>query len=119
MRANGNLAGMEFIAPPMHHNHAEIWREIITDSGYWFTKSTMRFFGTRVVWDSLVKLNAKDYLFISSERDTVLPAWNGQRRYTVRQWNAVTGVNGLSEFGQFATLAAARKWATSAGWESD
>jgi hypothetical protein len=116
MRANGSLAGVEFIAPPAYHPQDEIWREIITESGYWFTKSALKWFGSRVVWDSLVKLNAADYLFISSEQSSG-GAWNGRRRYTVRQWNTVTGVNGLSEFGQFATLAAARKWATSAGWE--
>jgi hypothetical protein len=116
MRAAGNLAGVEFIAPPAYHPQDEIWREIITESGYWFTKSAMRWFDSRIVWDSLTKLNQTDYLFISSERDT-MGAWAGVRRYTVNKWTPDNGVSGVSEFGQFETLPAARKWAASAGWE--
>ena len=122
MRASGNLAGMEFIAPPMYHKHAETWREIITESGYCFEKSAMRYFDSRVIWNSLIKLNQTDYLFITSERDTYgdpyQRAYQGARRYSVRKWNPAAGVDTVSEFMQFDTLAAARKWATSAGWET-
>jgi hypothetical protein len=115
MRANGNLAGVEFIAPPMHHHHAEIWREIITESGYCFTKSAMKWFNSRVAWDTLTKLTAESYGFVSSEQDSA-GAWNGERRYTVRRWNAESGVSDLSKFGEFGTLKAARKWLTRGGF---
>jgi hypothetical protein len=113
---------MKFIAPPLYHKHAEIWREIITESGYFFEQSSIRYFGSRIVWNSLIKLNQTDYLFITSEQDKsgqpYSRAYGGQRRYTVRKWNTAQGVNDLSEFCEFETLAAARKWATSAGWET-
>jgi hypothetical protein len=99
----------------MYHQHAEIWREIITESGYWFTKHGMRWHGCRVAWDTLTKLTADSYGFVSSEQDSA-GAWNGERRYTVREWNARDGVSPLSEYGEFDTLKAARKWLTRGGF---
>lgn len=118
MRAAGNLAGVEFISPPRYHNQYDQWAEIITESGYFFTKSSMRYFGSRIVWDSLTGLNQGVFAFITSEQDqpvtistgTVPAAWDGARRYTVRAWNKDHGIIELSEFGEFATLKDAKDY---------
>lgn len=108
MKANGNLAGVEFVTAPRFHRDAETWATIITESGYWFTKAAMAYFGSRVAWDSLTP-TADGYLFISSERDNG-GAWDGVRRYTVRAWNMDNGVLAASEFGQFDTMAQAKRY---------
>lgn len=120
MRAAGNLAGVEFIAPPRYHNQAQLWAEIITESGYFFTKQAMAYFGSRVAWDSLICLNDDPRVFglITSEQDQpftlsngeTVCAWDGARRYTVRAWREDSGILTLSEFGEFATLAEAKRW---------
>lgn len=115
MRASGNLAGVEFIAPPKHHRHRTEWEEIITESGYFFTKSVMRFFGCRVAWDSLTKIDQETFGFITSEQDSV-GAWGGQRRYTVRKWDKENGTNHLSQFGEFDTMAQAKTYLIRGGF---
>lgn len=122
MRPAGNLAGVEFIAPPRYHNQAELWAEIITNSGYFFSRSSMRYFGSRVAWDSLTGLtrDPRAYGFITSEQDKpftlssgeVVCAWDGARRYTVQAWREDSGIITLSEFGQFESLKDARQWLT-------
>jgi hypothetical protein len=114
MRATGNLAGVEFIAPPLNLNYElqEIWKEIITESGYFFTKTTMQFFASRVIWDTLTKFDQETYGFITSERDTSGNAWDGKRRYTVRYWSPVEGINDLTDFGGYDTLGGARYYLT-------
>lgn len=103
MRAAGNLAGVEFIAPPMYDHNAEQWREIITESGYFFTASAMRFFSSRVLWDSLTQ-SAGAWLFITSERYETEP-----RRYTLHSWTKESGIDTLGDFQEYTTAAAARK----------
>lgn len=115
MRATGNLAGVEFIAPPMYHHQRQQWEEIISESGYWFTKGAMRFFNSRIGWDTLTKIDQTTFGFVTSEQDSG-GAWNGQRRYTVRKWDKENGVNPLSEFGQFDTIKEARHWLTRGGF---
>lgn len=118
MRAAGNLAGVEFISPPRYSNQYEQWAEIITESGYFFTKSAMRYFGSRIVWDSLTGLERGVFAFITSEQDKpvaissgIVPAaWDGARRYTVRAWSMEHGIIELSEFGEFATLKDAKAY---------
>jgi hypothetical protein len=107
MRPAGNLAGVAFIDAPIYHGERDNWREIISNSGYFFTVDAMRWFGCRVAWDSLTTHN-DGFAFITSEQDSG-GAWDGRRRYTVRKWDNVRGVSELSEFGVFATLAAAKK----------
>jgi hypothetical protein len=104
MRAAGNLAGVEFIAPPMYQRDGEQWREIITESGYFFTASAMRFFGSRVLWDTLTDAGGGVWLFVTSERRDTEP-----RRYTLHQWTKEDGTDNLGEFQAHATAAAARR----------
>lgn len=109
MRPLGNLAGVEFLHPPLYNNNEELWKEIISESGYFFTKSAAKWFGSRIDWEHLVGITHKLKGFVTSEQDSY-GAWNGQRRYTVRGWTKKDGVFDLSEFGQFDNLKAARHW---------
>lgn len=114
MRAAGKLAGVEFISPPRYHNQYEQWAEIITESGYYFTKSAMRYFSSRIVWDSLTGLDQGVFAFITSEQDCPSggwpAAWDGVRRYSVQAWSMDHGIIRLSEFGEFATLKDAKEY---------
>jgi len=103
MRAAGNLAGVEFIAPPRYQSDGDQWREIITESGYFFTASAMRFFGSRVLWDTLTDAGGGVWLFITSEKHDTEP-----RRYTLRKWDKENGTNHVGEFQEYATAADAR-----------
>jgi len=115
MRPQGNLAGVEFIAPPMYHHNRQLWEEIISESGYFFTKGAVRFFNSRIAWDSLVKIDQDTYGFITSEQDIAKP-FSAKRRYTVRKWDKENGTNLFSEFGQFETLAKARVYLMRGGF---
>ena len=78
--------------------------------GFFFSPSTMRFFGSRIL--SPVFAGG---VFVTSERDTPrVPgpaAWNGERRYTVRVCDSAGDILPASEFGEFATRDAAIAWA--------
>ena len=106
MRPAGNLAGVEFLAPPRYDANAELWAKIISNSGYFFTKSTARYLNSRISWSSLT-VNNTGYLFITSEQDSYA-AWDGLRRYTLRSWNNQTGIATVGEFGGYDTMGQAR-----------
>lgn len=122
MRPAGNLAGVEFIDAPQYlrHETRETWRLIISESGYFFTKAAMKWFSSRVAWDTLTQYR-DGYLFITSEQDKpvyissgmVPAAWDGQRRYTLRYFTLENGLaNDLgvhSEHGRYETLERARR----------
>ena len=108
MRAAGNLAGVEFIAPPIWHNYRDTWAEIITESGYFFTRSAMRFFDSRVAWETLTQYG-DGYLFITSEQPPAYGEHRSPRTYTLRKWTKENGTNPLSEFGEFATIDQAKR----------
>jgi len=105
MRAAGNLAGVTFISPPPGHRDQVQWQKIITESGYFFTVDAMRWFSSRILWDTLAPIG-KDYLFVSSEQDTYT---SQPRTYTVRVWTMATGVDEIGDFGMYDSRAAALK----------
>ncbi len=83
-----------------------------------FSTANMRAFRSRIcgrVFDNLC--------FITSEQDRgsyfngqLVAAWDGQRRYTVRQFNTETyDIDTVSEFGEFATVGEARRFAEQYG----
>ena len=82
--------------------------------GYFFTPDAMRFFDSRILSPVF-----PGGVFITSERDKgarilggyVPPAWDGERRYTVRVCTPDGDVLPASDFGQFSTRAAAISWA--------
>lgn len=106
MRPAGNLAGVEFLAPPLYEANAPLWSYIISNSGYFFTKSAVRFFNSRVAWSSLVETN-HGALFITSEQDSN-GAWNYERRYTVHAWSDKAGVSDVGNLMHYKTLNKAR-----------
>lgn len=68
------------------------WEKIVSTSAYWFSKSTIRFFSSRILWDTLTETaTAGTYLFVSSERNYN----NTKRLYTVRFYSA-TGVDTIT-----------------------
>lgn len=69
-----------------------VWEKIVKSSAYWFSKETMRFFSSRILWDTLTETaTAGTYLFVSSERN-----YDGSKRlYTVRYY-AATGVETIT-----------------------
>lgn len=80
---------------------------------HFFDAATMKSFNSKIeseVYDNLC--------FVTSERDKGFwreghkcAAWDGKRRYTVRVFNPATGeIDTVSEFGQFATLSAAKRF---------
>lgn len=103
MRPAGNLAGVSFIDAPLYHARRDTWREIISNSGYFFAADTMRFFECRVSWDSLTP-SGDAWLFITSERSPF-----GTRRYTVRKWTLETGPDTVGDFAAYETLDGARR----------
>lgn len=105
MRAAGNLAGVTFISPPRHHHDQEQWREIITESGYFFTADAMRWFSSRILWDTL-EARGEGFLFITSEQHT---AAHLPRTYTLRTWTVENGTDTLGVQGEHLTRAAAMK----------
>jgi hypothetical protein len=80
--------------------------EASKDAGYhFFSDSTMRWFASRVHGDIY-----GDGYFVTSEQDPNGFAWDGERRFTVRQAVSLTEVRTVSEFGEFSTEAEA--WAS-------
>lgn len=71
-----------------------------------FDPAALRFFGSRVHSE----LHGGCY-FVTSERDEAwgsLPAaWNGERRYTVRQASADGSIVTVGEFGEYRSASAA------------
>jgi hypothetical protein len=105
MRATGNLAGVTFLSPPRYHRDQEQWQQIITESGYFFTVDAMRWFSSRILWDTLAPIG-NDYLFVSSEQDTYT---SQPRAYSVRVWTMDGGVDTIGALGGHTTRAAALK----------
>ena len=57
------------------------WLNIRVANGHWFSKSTMRFFGSKIYWNTLTRFD-DGWAFISSEGDdynTLIP-----RGWTIR-----------------------------------
>jgi len=73
------------------------WHGILAsaNNGYWFNKRTMRFFGSRILWQTLTPIASENFLFITRE-------WSGlfaeQPKYSVREWSPQHGVSTLGEF---------------------
>ena len=95
------------VRPPasVYHNREE-WEEVLA-RGYFFTKSAMSFFSSRVIWDSLTPIPqaAGMFLFITSEKR---PEPSEPRRYTIRISSRLTGTDTLGKHEAYATLKQAR-----------
>ena len=90
------------IAVPSRYRFTD-WNVIVNNSGFWFTKSAMRFFGSRILWATLKPIAGDNFTFITSEQ----VAFDLPRRYTLREWYSDGTVNTIGEFRQYATRAEA------------
>jgi hypothetical protein len=80
------------------------WLTIRANAGYWFAPDTLRFFGSRIYWQTLTETNG-GYLFISSE-DTY--GRSPERRFSVRFVNRAYDIDTVGEFLGYETLAQAK-----------
>lgn len=96
---------LDTIRPPRNLDYGtrQQWHDIIAGSGYWFTRDTMRFFQSRILWKTLTATRF-GHAFISSEG---CPEWGIARAYTVREYQAGNGVTTIGEQGGYRTRAAA------------
>lgn len=80
---------------------------------HWFEPATLRWFGSRV---GSTLYGGR--FFTTSERDPSGSAWNGQRRYSVREVRPDGSVDTASGFGEFASWSGADKAAQRMARES-
>jgi hypothetical protein len=84
------------------------WHGILAskNNGYWFNKRTMRFFGSRILWQTLTPITSDRFLFVTRE-------WSGfydeTPRYSVREWSPSNGVDTLGKFNGYETRNEAKK----------
>lgn len=81
--------------------HSPEWELIRGNSGYWFSKSAMNFFGCRVYWHTLTEIDG-GYLFITAEDNFD----RTEKRFSVRFVNAADGyeIDTIGEFNAYETL---------------
>lgn len=83
------------------------WLMIRVNNTKWFSKSTMRFFGSRIYWQTLTHYK-RGFAFISSEGDdynSLIPrGWT--IRFVKEDW---TLGEDLSEFREYPDLASAKE----------
>jgi len=84
--------------------HSPEWELIRGKSGYWFSQSTLRFFGSRIYWHTLT---GKDgfWLFITSED---IFANSFEKRFSVRLIDSRYDIHTIGEFLAYGTLAEAK-----------
>jgi hypothetical protein len=92
---------MSKVTIPARYRYTD-WHKVIENSGAFFSRSSMRFFNSRISWNSLTPMNGY-YLFITSEQ-----APNGSRAYTVRLWNGINFTD-LDGFQKHDTLTQAKR----------
>lgn len=82
------------------------WRAILAspNNGYWFNKRTMRFFSSRILWQTLTPIASDRFLFVTSETQPYFGTF-----YSVREWSPSNGVDTLGEFNGHASRAEALK----------
>jgi hypothetical protein len=75
-----------------------VWQGIIADNENWFSKATLAFFGSTILWSSL-KETERGLMFVSSE-------WNYNQSIKLFTTRLVTdnGIDTIGEFGQYETL---------------
>ena len=89
-------------------------RAVRVSGSHFFDSETMRAFGSRLIGEpKWIAVDGKPcVLFITSERDryggVLGQAWNGERRYTLRHFDPMTGRIYSGDFGEYRTARAAR-----------
>lgn len=77
----------------------ETYRVRTSNSGHFFDRDTMRFFGSRVMSERLYNATTTDVYFVTSEVDF----YGTDRRYTVRVLRADGSIDDVGEFRQHAS----------------
>ena len=86
-----------------HTKHSPEWELIRGKSGYWFSQSTLKFFGSRIYWQTLTRKQGF-WLFITSE-----DVFNGtEKRFSVRLVDSSYDIHTIGEFLAYDTLAQAK-----------
>ena len=80
-----------------------MWHHIRAKSDYWFTESTLAFFGSIILWHTLTETK-KDWVFISKQDN----GWARTHKvYILHKWTEETGVDTISK--DLPSLAEAKK----------
>ena len=95
--------------PGPYRSVYEVRRANVVRGYHFFDPDTLRFFSSRIG-----KTIYGGRYFVTSERDEPVSsrypaAWNGERRYTLREALADGSVSTVGDFGAYATGAAARR----------
>jgi hypothetical protein len=77
----------------------ETYRVRTSNSGHFFDRASMRFFGSRVMSERLYNATTTDVYFVTSEVDF----YGTDRRYTVRVLRADGSIDEVGEFRQHAS----------------
>ena len=84
--------------------NGSVWQEIIAKNENWFSKSTMRFWGSKVYWDTLTN-TAEGWRFITADDN----AQGTGKMFTVRLATD-KGIETVGQFLQHKTLAEANAY---------
>lgn len=83
--------------------------EASRDAGYhFFSDNVMSYFSSEIHGD--IYMVGETGYFVTSEQDPNGIAWDGERRFTIRQAISLTEVRTVGDFGQYSTEAEA--WAS-------
>lgn len=87
-------------------SYRDEWTHIVENSGYWFTRSAMSFFSSRVLWQTLTPIPF-GYAFITSEQYVnFFTGVRAPRLYSVRTF-CDGQIETIGEFQQYASRAEA------------
>ena len=87
-------------------SYREEWQHIVENSGYWFTRSAMSFFSSRVLWQTLTPIPF-GFAFITSEQYVNnLTGDSLPRMYSVRTY-ADGQIDTMGAFQEYASRAEA------------
>lgn len=92
---------INLIEVPRRFRYSTEWQRIVSGSNHWFSKPTMRFFDSRILWATLRPIAGDNFTFISSEQPPM-----GVRVYRLSEWNPAGDIN---DYGTFPSRAEALK----------
>lgn len=84
-----------------HTKEGQIWLTIRAENAYWFSQDTLRFFGSKIYWQTLTRIEG-GYLFISSEDNFD----RTEKCFSLRFVNVEDGyeIDTIGEFNRYKTL---------------
>ena len=85
-----------------HKKSGAVWQGIIAKNEKWFSKENIRFWNSKIYWDTLTE-TPKGWQFVSSESDFT----GTETLFTIRLATD-NGIETIGQFQQYKTLADAR-----------